>query len=57
MDILIYGGAAALIFGAGLLVGRKNPSVASAAAKLVAQGDSTLQAAVVAAKADLAKKI
>lgn len=48
-------GFVALSFVAGLVVGRKNPSLASAAAALVAAGEAKAQAVIARAKAKVSE--
>lgn len=54
MDILIKVVEAVVIFAAGLLVGRKNPSLAAAADAMVKAGEAKAQALIAAAKAKVA---
>lgn len=50
MDIILAVALIVVAFVAGLLVGRKNPSIATAAAKLAASGKSAADTAIADAK-------
>lgn len=52
---IIQGLFVAAAFGAGLLVGKKNPSLASSAAALVAAGEAKAAAFMAAAKAKISQ--
>lgn len=51
--LIIAGAAVAAAFVAGLLVGKKNPSLATSAAAIVKAGETEANAAIAAAKTKL----